>query len=246
MMAEPRTLADELERSAQLPAGEDERFAGYGVMGLPFASGHVLGLRRFPASSVGPGYTSVWHRDGEGDWTFYQDVPPLQACPRYFGSALAEAMQCDIDLRWTGARDFSVSIAGEDGLSWQVSLASAPVTSLMNGISSVVPSPLWKQAWFLGAMGTMASAMLRAGRLGLAGRAPNGQRFVANPRLIWFIPSSRAVVRGQDLGPPGPLGEQAHLGDFWIPNRGLFVIGGAFFEPFDEAHHAAVASQGSA
>ena len=47
--------------SVVLPSGGEERFAGYGVMGLPFASGHVLAMRRFPASSIGPGYSSVWH-----------------------------------------------------------------------------------------------------------------------------------------------------------------------------------------
>jgi hypothetical protein len=35
------------------------------LMGLPLASGHILAMRRFPASSVGPGYTSVWHRGPE-------------------------------------------------------------------------------------------------------------------------------------------------------------------------------------
>jgi hypothetical protein len=41
-----------------------ERFAGYGVMGLPFRSGHYLALRHFPASSIGPGFRAVWHRAG--------------------------------------------------------------------------------------------------------------------------------------------------------------------------------------
>jgi hypothetical protein len=52
--------------------------SGYGVMGLPFGSGHVLGLRRWTASSVGEGFTSIWHRDPAGRWTFYG--PP--GCPR--------------------------------------------------------------------------------------------------------------------------------------------------------------------
>jgi hypothetical protein len=62
---EPRDLVDRLEASPQLPAGSEERFNGYGLMGLPLASGHILAMRRFPASSVGPGYTSVWHRGPE-------------------------------------------------------------------------------------------------------------------------------------------------------------------------------------
>lgn len=48
------TLTAEIELRPELPSGGDERFAGFGVMGLPFASGHVLAMRRFPASSIGP------------------------------------------------------------------------------------------------------------------------------------------------------------------------------------------------
>ena len=58
-----RTIIQGIERHASLAPGTEDRFTGYAVIGLPFRSGHVLSLRRFPASSVGPGYTSVWHRD---------------------------------------------------------------------------------------------------------------------------------------------------------------------------------------
>src|SRR6266516_6212777 len=85
-MRRPAEIVEELERTADLPRGEEERFFGYGVMGLPFRSGHVLGLRRFPSSSIGPGYRSVWHRDPHGRWTFYQDQPAELACTRYVGA----------------------------------------------------------------------------------------------------------------------------------------------------------------
>ena len=74
-MRQPADYAEEIEREPTLPAGSGERFSGYGVMGLPFRSGHILGLRRFSASSIGPGYRSVWHRAPSGRWTFYQDQP---------------------------------------------------------------------------------------------------------------------------------------------------------------------------
>jgi hypothetical protein len=48
------TLASEIEWAPELPSGGEERFTGFGVMGIPFASGHVLALRRFAASSIGP------------------------------------------------------------------------------------------------------------------------------------------------------------------------------------------------
>jgi hypothetical protein len=87
-MLEPKEIAERLEQRTELPEGEEERFAGYAVMGVPFASGHVLALRHFPASSLGSGYTSVWHRDPAGRCVFCQDVPPEQGCSRYFSSAL--------------------------------------------------------------------------------------------------------------------------------------------------------------
>ncbi len=51
-MTAPGELAAALERS-DLPPGEGERFAGYGIMAQPFRSGHVLALRRFPHTSIG-------------------------------------------------------------------------------------------------------------------------------------------------------------------------------------------------
>ena len=51
---QPREIVLNIEESAAVPACKGDRFAGYAVIGLPFRSGHVLALRRFPASSVGP------------------------------------------------------------------------------------------------------------------------------------------------------------------------------------------------
>ena len=128
-MTEPRELVDRLEQSAELPSGNEERFAGYGVMGVPFASGDLLAMRRLPASSLGQGYTSVWHRDPQGRWTFYSDVPPQLACPRYFGSAVDEAVVREIEITWSSPRDFTVSIKEDFGLDWHLSLALAPTVA---------------------------------------------------------------------------------------------------------------------
>ena len=109
-MAEPKDLVEKLEGGAELPSEDQERFAGYGVMGVPFTSGDLLAMRRFPASSLGEGYTSVWHQDPQGRWTFYSDVPPQLACPRYFGSAVTEAVVREIEIAWTDPRAFTISI----------------------------------------------------------------------------------------------------------------------------------------
>lgn len=41
MPAEPRERIALWEATASLPSGLEERFNGYGVMGLPFSSGHI-------------------------------------------------------------------------------------------------------------------------------------------------------------------------------------------------------------
>jgi hypothetical protein len=74
-----------------------------------------------------------------------------------------------------------------------------------------------------------AGTALRAGRVRLTGLAPNGQRFIANPSMIWLATDSTAIVRGVDLGEIGPAPEQARLRDFSIPQRGVFVVGSAMF-----------------
>ena len=55
----PRAVVDAIERDTFVPSGPGDVFSGYGVIGLPFRSGHVLALRRFFASSLGPPYTSI-------------------------------------------------------------------------------------------------------------------------------------------------------------------------------------------
>lgn len=50
----PRAVVDAIERDTFVPSGPGDAFSGYAVIGLPFRSGHVLALRRFFASSLGP------------------------------------------------------------------------------------------------------------------------------------------------------------------------------------------------
>jgi hypothetical protein len=241
-MIEPRSLVEQIEREARLPASDDQRFAGYGAMGLPFASGHIIGPRRWPVSSVGDGFTTVWYRNPHGEWPFYSSIEPLLGCTRYFGSALTAVEQCDIQIQWAGPRRLSVVI-GADTLRWDVDIAPTPVTQVVNAASTLVPDSWWRYPRFLKVMQAVAGPALRLGRVGLRGDVPNGQWFQTTPRLIWSVPVSEAVLRGVDLGLVGPLRDQARLGDFWLPQRGVFFITQAFVEPFDPACHLSVASQ---
>lgn len=216
--------------------------SGYGVMGLPFAGGHVLGLRRFPASSIGPGYFSVWHRDPAGRWDFYADVEAMSSCNRFFGAAVAGFKQTEIRVSWPGSHTLVVEMPAEE-FRWEATLKATPATRLMNAMGAAMPEPFWKSQLVLNLMGRVAGPLLGAGKVRLFGSAPNRQQFIANPRRVWVVESSSASLAGEDFGEPGPLPEQAHLADFMIPQRGILAIGGAYFEPLDEARHLTRATQ---
>ena len=238
-MQDPRTLVESVEKNPALPPGPEERFAGYGVMGVPFSSGYVLALRHFAASSVGPGYSSVWIRDPAGAWTMHSSTAPGASCPRYFGSALGAASTGGISIRWRDGYSFSVDVRDGVDLSWDLTLAATPVTRLMSAVSRAVPERLWRSGVFLRAMGAVAGPMLGAGRIGLTGRVPNGQRFAARPRHMWFVRESTAHLQGRSVGRMRALPVQDRLADFWIPQRGIFMVGSSVFEPFDPATHLA-------
>jgi hypothetical protein len=157
-MSVPASLAAD----ADLPAGSDERFAGYGVMGLPFASGHVLAMRRFPASSIGPAYTSVWHRGPDGRWAFWQDQQDDQSCPRYFSAALTESRRVDIELSLPADSTLRV-VVPEVELVWTTILAATAVTRILNAMGRAMPDRAWRARPVLRAL-----AQSRASRYGRA------------------------------------------------------------------------------
>lgn len=232
----PREQINEIERNPKLPDDERERFRGYSVVGVPFRSGHILGLRRWPASSIGPGYTTVWHRDPSGYWTFYSTAEPRVACNRYFGGEVGEVREADIDINWTGAESFRVTT--DDGeVDWRVSLESTAASRFVSNFCSNLPDMLWRQKPVLKAMGAGGGRLLHAGEIRLEGRTPNLQEFEARPLRVWMIPESRATVNGIDFGEVGPTPEPAHLGDFTFPQRGLFAIAETFMEVFDPKRH---------
>src|ERR1700684_785405 len=109
----PAQFAQAVEDSPALPPGNYERVSGYAVMGLPFASGHVLGLRRWTASSVGEQFTSIWHRNPEGRSTFYESVSFEIACTRYFGADVDHGREGAIDLMWEAPDRLRVRTADE-------------------------------------------------------------------------------------------------------------------------------------
>jgi hypothetical protein len=228
----PRDLAFAMEGHRVVPDGSGERFAGYGILGLSFASGHVLAFRRMTASSLGLPYTTVWHRDPGGTWTLFGDVEPGMSCPRYFGTALQRVILEGIELSWDGSLEVSLRIP-EVRLQWGIRLARDASTVGLTAGGRLLPSSLWERETVASALGRLGGRMLGLGTTSLRGTAPNGQRFWMAPRVLWRVAASAAVLDGEDLGMLGPLPKQVRLGDLWIPNRGILAFGEHGFEALD-------------
>lgn len=233
-MKAPAEYAKAAEDHPALPKGDCERVSGYGIMGLPFTSGHVLGLRRWTASSVGDRFTSIWHRDPTGAWTFYESAPCEVACSRYFGDGVERFEQMPIDLHWEAPAQLRIRTA-DGAVDWAVELEATARTRMMSGAGSVLPLAAWRSGPMLRAMGAVAGRFLGVGKVQLTGTTSNRQHFDANPLRIWYVGQSQAVVEGEDLGPIGALDEQAHMADFYLPQRGMFAVGRVFIEPLKEA-----------
>lgn len=223
------------ERPLHARAGRDD-LRGFAVVGLPFAAGDLLALRHIPTTTFGPGYSSVWHRTPGGAWTIYTTTTPELSCPRFVGAAASRVMETPIDVEWTGAFDLQVRIPAA-GLDWRMHVAGTRVTRLMNAMLSLMPRFLFRSDLVLAVMSWMSTALLAAGRFRLRGRMPNQQWYQAGPRKVWMIPESRASLAGRDLGPPRPLATQATLGEFPLPQRGVFMLGGMSLEAFRPGRH---------
>jgi hypothetical protein len=232
----PQAAVDAVTVHPTLPVGTDERVAGFGVMGLPFRTGHYLAFRHFPASSFSPAYRSVWHRDPSGTWTFYATTPAQLSCSRYFSSATTvPAAQCEIAMTWTGPWSLAIAIPGL--LEWTVDITETAVTRAMSRVGLALPEQAWASRAVLAAMGRVAGPLLGVGQIRLTGDAPNGQGFRIAPRQMWAVSRSTATLAGVDLGVVAPLAEQGRLADFRLPQRGICVIGSARFEDFDPTRH---------
>ncbi len=219
-----------------LPPGDDERFVGFGIIGLPFSNGHYLAMRHFPATTFAPPYLSVWHRDPSCNWTFYATTPGQQSCARYFGSATPnDAVQCGIGVSWVSPWSVLIEIPGL--LHWTVDLQDTAATRFMSTIGGRLSESAWTDPTTLRRLSRVASRTLGVGDVRLTGRAPNGQCYTMAPKQLWVVADSRAVLRGHDLGSGGPLLRQARLGDFRMPQRGIGMVGSGHFETFDSDRH---------
>jgi hypothetical protein len=179
------------------------------------------------ASSFGKPYRAIWLRDPIGRWTIFTTTDPDASCPRYFGSATAVERVPAIEVTWPD--DWTLDVRMGARLSWRLRLGATPATRAMTSMGGITPQWAWNSDAVLGPMGSMAVGFLRSGRISLHGRTPNGQGFKAAPLHVWRVVGAHAELDGADLGALAPLREQTRLGDFWLPQRGLFFAGQARF-----------------
>lgn len=242
-MRSPATLTTAIEPGmGEAPWPGHEYVRGWGVFGLPFASGHVLALRVFPQGSFGP-YRTVWHRDAEARWSIYADAERVElACPRYYGPACEYVGAARIDLEWTGPRTLHVAM-DEPALDWTLTAARSPVMGVLNPISAALPHSSWRPRALVRARERLAQA-LGMGRLQMSGVMPSGHTGLLMPQRMYLVHQASAVLEGVDLGHPTRLPEGPAIGGVPLPARGVLAIGQAMWligdpDEFDSARRLA-------
>ena len=216
-------LSDLPEVRGHAPWPNHEYVKGWGVFGLPFDSGHVLGLRVFPENDFGS-YKSLWHRPPSGGWSIHVDGARLDtACPRYFGAACDYTGFAKIALNWTGPSTLRVTV-DTPSLDWTLTASSTALLDLFNALSATLPICTWKPRYLVRARELMGTA-LGMGRMQLSGMMPSGHAGIFMPKRMYFIESSRAVLDGVDLGRPAHLPDNPSIGGVRLPARGVLVIG---------------------
>lgn len=219
---EPAEVAAALERGGQVIPGDGDRYSGYAVLGVGFTSGDVLALRRFPLTSRGPAYTSVWHRSPAGRWTMFTDVAD-HGCSRYFGPALDEVIVGPIRIEWTSPRRVEIAVDGGRRLTWSLLMRSTAITRAFNRMAPHVGALCARYPRLLTVLAAIVRLLLRSGPMRFGGVTPSGAVFMAQPWALWIVRASRACIAGEDTGPDRALEESLALGDFRIPRRGLFA-----------------------
>lgn len=208
---------------------------GFGVIALPFSSGHILSLRVFPENDFAP-YRAIWHRTPAGAWSIYVDGPRLDAaCPRYYGSATAHTALASIALQWTGPASFRVHMP-EPLLDWRVSLYESPLLRVINVVHPRLPAATWRSTALVSAREFMIRR-LGMGAVRLRHSVPNGQQARMMPQRIYLIDSSSAQLNGEDLGQPTTLADNPVIGNTVMPARGVFAFGRTTFTTKDRREY---------
>jgi hypothetical protein len=221
---------------------DHEYVRGWGVFGLPFATGHVLALRVFPDNDFSP-YRTLWHRRRDGQWSIYVDGPRLEtACPRYYGAACAHTAFARIGVEWTGPASLRI-LMDEPELEWTLTAYETPILRMVNAASSLMPLWTWRPASLLRAREVLAARLLGMGDIRLSGTMPSGHVGTLMPEQMYFIDAATATVDGESLGRPAQMIPNPRIGDVTLPARGVLAIGQAMWRILDRDEYAMARAQ---
>lgn len=124
---------------------------------------------------MGPGYTSVWHRDPAGNGTFYSDIAPEQGCARYSSKEGNGSLVAPV--RISGAGPFHSVLIVDNSVIWHIRLTETVASRVLNVAAKLVPESWWRNRSVLALMGLAARFTLRTGTTNLTGRTPNNHQF---------------------------------------------------------------------
>jgi hypothetical protein len=237
----PAGVAAAMELDARTARQHDpgsHHFRGWIVTGSTFASGHVLAVRRFPASSLGPAFTAVSHRDPAGHWTFYSDVEPARSCSRFFDAAGSASLEDEIAVTWLGGHTVSISVL-RARISWALHFSASPGAQALGVLARALPSSLRRRRRVRTALARLLAAMLGPGELDLDGCTPSGHRFSMDLERFWLLDASVARINGRHLGPVVLARVQPRLGELRLPGSGVMLAGTAHFVESAAAHATA-------
>jgi len=107
--------------------------------------------------------TSVWHREPDGRWVFWQRQQDDQSCLRYFSGAVGESRRADIELGWPDDATLRVAIPDVD-LVWTARLAATAVTRVLNAVGRAMTDRISLARPVPTAIGPIAGFALRRAR----------------------------------------------------------------------------------
>jgi hypothetical protein len=202
-----------------------EELRGYGVMTLPFDTGHVLALRVFPETNHGS-VSAVWHRTPEGAWSTYVDASsPRRPPPRLFESVCRESNSTSISVTWPTVNRVEIGMT-EPALRWSVQLRRSPFTRMVNRTLHRIPMEAYRCRPGLVTVRYMADRALGFGTTDPGGTVSSGPHMLAKPDRLLLVHDARAQLGGVDLGKPTGAGTSSTAGSFRWPARGVVVWGG--------------------
>jgi hypothetical protein len=229
IVTDPRTRLVRLRRGlAEGAAGSVAHFTGYGLLSLTLESGDIISFSRVVASSLGPPYTCVWHRDGAGRWRFHVNIAPSRSCLRFVVPAASDVRVDDISLVWKSRLELSLYIR-DARLHLGLRLATDVVMQALGAAALLVPAPVWRSDGALRVIGRAAGAVFGAGGLRFAGRSPSGHVYRRRLAGIWGVAAAAAVLDGRDLGPMLDATQPVAVGGFLLPGRPLFAVSSSVF-----------------